>query len=124
MAGTKLKTATRKRTLTGRLLEALENGSRPRFSTVSRLGGRTIVFTGKGTLERRQLRKLARRAGARTAGTVSRRVDVLVVSGQSPHWAAGAAGRKILAALQLQDDGHEIRLVRESGFLAAARRRR
>jgi hypothetical protein len=50
-------------------------------------------------------------------------VDLLVVSGRSPLWAAGAAGRKILSALRLQDDGHDIRFVRESSFLAAARKR-
>jgi hypothetical protein len=106
----------------GHLLEALDHGSRPAFSRVASLTGRTIVFTGKGSLERRQLRKLARHAGAQTAGTVSRHVDMLVVSGQSPHWAAGTSGRKILTALQLQDDGYDIRLVTESSFLGAARR--
>jgi hypothetical protein len=50
-------------------------------------------------------------------------VDYLVVSGRSPVWAAGAAGRKILTALQLQDDGYDIRFVRESSFLAAARKK-
>jgi len=105
-----------------RLLEALEKGSRPRFTRVTSLRNRTLVFTGPGTMPRRQLWRVARRAGASPTSSVSRRVDVLVVSGRSPVWAAGAAGRKILAALQLQDDGHDIRIVSESSFRAAARK--
>jgi serine/threonine protein kinase len=108
----------------GRLLEALDNGSRPVFSRISNLARRTIVFTGRGTRERAQLWRTARRAGAWPTSHVSRRVDFLVVSGRSPVWAAGAAGRKILTALQLRDDGHDIRFATEASFLSAARRRR
>lgn len=107
----------------GHMLEALDRGSRTRYARIASLAGRTVVFTGRGTMERAKLWTLARRAGATPSSTVSRRVDLLVVGGRSPVWAAGAAGRKILAALALQDDGHDIRIVRESSFLAAARRR-
>jgi serine/threonine protein kinase len=107
----------------GHLLYALDQGSKPEYSRVTSLEGRTIVFTGRGTMERRQLWKLARRAGAHPSTTVSRRVDVLVVGGRSPVWAAGAAGRKIMAAMQLQEDGYDIRIVTEASFLAAARKR-
>jgi serine/threonine protein kinase len=107
----------------GYLLEALERGPKPQFSRVSNLENRTVVFTGPGTVKRTQLWRMARRAGAFPASGVSRRVDFLVVSGRSPVWAAGAAGRKILSALQLQEDGYDIRFVRESSFLAAARKR-
>jgi serine/threonine protein kinase len=110
-----------------RLLDALDHGSKPVFSRVGKLEGRTVVFTGPGTMKRSRLRRLARQAGAVPASGVSRRVDFLVVSGRSPVWAAGAAGRKILTALQLQEDGYDIRFARESSFLAAAgkpRRRR
>jgi serine/threonine protein kinase len=107
----------------GHLLEALNHGSKPAFSRVSSLENRTIVFTGRGPMERTRLWRMARRAGAHPAAAVSRRVDLLVVSGRSPVWAAGAAGRKILTALRLQDDGHDIRFVTESSFLAVARKR-
>lgn len=107
----------------GHLLDALDRGSKPEFSRVSSLENRTIVFTGRGTMERVRLWRMARRAGAYPASTVSHRVDVLVVSGRSPVWAAGAAGRKILTALQLRDDGHDIRFVTEPSFLRAARKR-
>jgi NAD-dependent DNA ligase len=106
----------------GHLLDALDHGSRPEFSRVSSLENRTVVFTGPGTMKRSQLWRMARRSGAHPATTVSRQVDLLVVSGRSPVWAAGAAGRKILTALQLQEDGYDIRFVRESSFLAAARK--
>lgn len=107
----------------GHVLEALQRGSRPEFSRVSSLENRTIVFTGRGSMERIRLWRMARRAGASPASRVSRQVDILVVSGRSPVWAAGAAGRKILTALQLREDGHDLRFVRESSFLAAARQR-
>jgi serine/threonine protein kinase len=107
----------------GHLLYALDKGSKPAFSKVSSLADRTIVFTGQGTMKRKDLWKLARRAGAHPSSTVSRQVDILVVGGRSPVWAAGAAGRKIMAALQLQEDGYDIRIVTESSFLAAARKR-
>jgi serine/threonine protein kinase len=107
----------------GRLLEALDHGSKPGFSRVSVLENRTVVFTGPGTMKRSQLWRLARRAGAVPSNTVSRQVDFLVVSGRSPVWAAGGAGRKILTALQLQDDGYDIRFVTESSFLRAAGKR-
>jgi serine/threonine protein kinase len=107
----------------GHLLEALAKGSRPVFTRVSGLESRTIVFTGPGTMRRSQLWRMARRAGARPAAAMSRRVEILVVSGRSPVWAAGGAGRKIMAALQLRDDGHDIRFVTEASFLRAARTR-
>jgi serine/threonine protein kinase len=107
----------------GHLLYALDKGSKPEYARVSSLADRTIVFTGQGTMKRTELWKLARRAGANPCSTVSRQVDVLVVGGRSPVWAAGAAGRKIMAALQLQEDGYDIRIVTESSFLTAARKR-
>jgi NAD-dependent DNA ligase len=107
----------------GRLLHALDEGSKPEYSRATSLDGRTIVFTGRGTMERVRLCRLARRAGAHPSSTVARRVDMLVVGGRSPVWAAGAAGRKIMAALQLQEDGYDIRIVTEASFLAAARAR-
>jgi serine/threonine protein kinase len=107
----------------GHLLDALDQGSKPEYARITSLEGRTIVFTGRGTMERTDLWKLARRASAHPSSAVSRRVDILVVGGRSPVWAAGATGRKIMAALQLQDDGHDIRIVRESSFLAVARKR-
>lgn len=106
----------------GHLLYALDRGSKPEYARVRSFAGKTIVFTGRGTMKRTKLWTMARRAGAHPSSTVSRRVEVLVVGGRSPVWAAGAAGRKILAALQLQDDGHDIRIVTESSFLTVARR--
>jgi serine/threonine protein kinase len=107
----------------GHLLDALDHGSKPEFSRVSSLENRTVVFTGPGTMKRSRLWRMARQAGAYPATTVSRQVDLLVVSGRSPVWAAGAAGRKILTALQLQEDGYDIRFVTESAFLRAAGKR-
>lgn len=108
----------------GHLLEDMGKRSEVAFSRITSLANRAIVFTGRGTMERRELWKWARRAGARPEARVSGNVDVVVVGGRSPIWAAGAAGRKILAALQLRDDGHRIRFVKETHFLRLARGRK
>jgi len=108
----------------GHLLESMGRRSELRYSRITSLAGRAIVFTGRGTMKRRELWKRARRAGARPQAQVSRNVDVVVVGGRSPVWAAGATGRKILAALQLRDEGQRIRFVEESRFLALAPRAR
>jgi len=88
-----------------------------KFSRVTNLRGRTVVFTGRGTMKRAVLWRRARRAGATPAPGVSRSVDVVVVGDRSPIWAAGDAGRKVLAALQLADEGHRIQFLKESRFL-------
>lgn len=103
------------------LLRSMSRASVLTFSRITSLADRAVVFTGRGTLKRRALWSLARRAGARAEPRVSRKVDVVVVGDRSPFWAAGAAGRKILAALQLRDEGHRIRFVTESRFLQVSR---
>jgi hypothetical protein len=107
----------------GHLLRHMGQSAEPKFSRVTTLAGRTVVFTGRGSMERNELWKRARRSGAQPVARVSRAVDVVVVGGRSPFWAAGAAGRKILAALQLQDDGHRILFVKESRFLQLSKKR-
>ena len=107
----------------GHLLEAMARDAELEFSRITSVANRTIVFTGRGTMERAELWKIARRAGAHPSARVSRDVDVVVVGGRSPVWAAGATGRKIMAALRLKDEGHDIRFVTESRFLTVARRR-
>ncbi len=107
----------------GHLLRGMRQESVIKFSRITSLAHRTVVFTGRGTKERSQLWKRARRAGAHPVARVSRSVDVVVVGSRSPIWAAGAAGRKILAAFQLVDDGYRIRFVKESRFLQLSQRR-
>lgn len=106
------------------LLRGMARDHEPKFSRITTIANRAVVFTGRGTLKRSELWKRARRAGAYPAAHVSRNVDVVVVGGRSPFWAAGAAGRKILAALRLRDEGHGIRFVTESRFLQLCRRHR
>jgi serine/threonine protein kinase len=106
----------------GHLLEAMGRDSDLEYSRITSVAGRTIVFTGQGSMKRSALWRIARKAGAHLSARVSRDVDVVVVSGRSPVWAAGATGRKILAALRLKEEGHAIRFVTEARFLAAARR--
>jgi serine/threonine-protein kinase len=106
----------------GHLLQNMTRDSGLRFSKITSVANRTIVFTGRGTMDRAALWERARRAGAHPAPQVSRAVDVLVVGGRSPVWAAGSAGRKILAALRFRDEGYPIRFVTESHFLRLLRR--
>ncbi|HXV87332.1 MAG TPA: protein kinase [Gemmatimonadales bacterium] len=104
----------------GHMLDQLGKRTALKFSRVTGLRGRTVVFTGRGSLKRAILWRRTRRAGGTPVASVSRSVDVVVVGDRSPIWAAGDAGRKILAALQLADEGHKIRFVKESVFLRLA----
>jgi len=106
----------------GHLLREMTRGHDLRYSKITSLASRAVVFTGHGAVTRRELWQRAQRAGAHPVARVSRSVDVVVVGGRSPFWAAGAAGRKILAALQLRDEGHTIRFVREARFLQLCRK--
>jgi hypothetical protein len=52
------------------------------------------------------------------ANKINAAVDTVVVGNTSPLWAAGAAGVKLLAALQLKDEGRPIRFISAQSFLS------
>jgi len=100
------------------LAEALKDaGPPPGPSRPRSLVGRTIVFTGKLAISRKDAATLARRAGARVASSVNAETDLLVV-GTSTRWAAGdAGGHKLLAAAAKREGGRRIDHVTEAWFM-------
>lgn len=86
--------------------------SRPRS-----LAGRTLVFTGRLAIPRKDAAALARKAGASVAATVNAHTDLLVV-GTSSRWGAGdAGGRKLLAAAARRDGGRRVDHITEAWFM-------
>lgn len=64
--------------------------------------------------------RLTLKAGGMPADNVTRRVDVLVIGTMvSPSWAQTSYGRKIEAAVKLQEGGHPIEIISERRWLEA-----
>lgn len=81
----------------------------------------SLCLTGEfifGT--RNKCESITTQFGATTHGTVTRRIDYLVVGTKvSPNWAHTSYGRKIEQAVALQQEGHSIRIISERRWLAA-----
>ncbi|MEZ4451924.1 MAG: protein kinase [Nannocystaceae bacterium] len=81
------------------------------------LAGRSIVFTGRLSISRKEAAALARKAGASVSTTLNAETDLVVV-GTSSLWAAGdAGGRKLLAAAAKREGGRRIDQIGEAWFL-------
>jgi serine/threonine protein kinase len=104
------------------VLRVSRGGGPHSYSRVNTLRGKALAFTGPATINRSALLRKAKRAGARPLKTVTGQVDLLVVCGNSPLWAAGSAGTKILRALQLRDEGCTLRFITEEHFHALVAR--
>ena len=103
------------------VLRVAKTGGDYRLSRISSLCNRTVVFTGPAPLPRSAMERLARKMKARCIDKqVTGAVDTVVVGGSSPVWAAGSKGVKLLAALQLRDDGHPIKFISAETFLSLA----
>src|SRR5262249_60685041 len=81
------------------------------------LEGKPAVFTGPRSLPRFDAEVLVRQAGGAVAGDVSKRVDVLVQGGRSPHYSNGHKGEKLCKAEKLVRQGHPISILSETEFL-------
>lgn len=83
------------------------------------LFGETIVFTGAICIPRREAADLAAAAGCKVGENVTKTTTLLVVGDQDIQKLAGKEkSRKHLAVEKLQADGHDIRILQESDFLA------
>jgi len=84
--------------------------------------GSVVVHTGRflyGT--RQRCESLSSSLGALPADSVSRKVRLVVIGAQaSSGWITESYGRKIMAAVQLRDEGHEIQIVSERHWLETA----
>lgn len=91
-----------------------------RFQRVASLDGAVVVFTGTLSLPRARATKLARKAGASVAGSVTAATTVVVLGRPSAGYGAGSKGRKLLEYERLRAAGHRIRLINEATFLRIA----
>jgi serine/threonine protein kinase len=101
------------------MLRALEGECETAGPPVTSLKGKTVVFTGPlSSMHRFDAEVLVRQAGGTVAGDVSRKVDVVVQGGRSPHYLEGHKGGKLLKAEKLLREGHAISILNEREFLA------
>jgi serine/threonine protein kinase len=99
------------------MLRALEGDHDCASPRVDSLEGKTVVFTGPLSLPRFDAEVMVRQAGGSVAKDVSKRVDVLVQGGRSPHYRNGHKGEKLLKAEKLLRQGHPIAILNEKEFL-------
>lgn len=83
------------------------------------LGGKTFLFTGKlATMTRDQATAKVTVAGGANAGSVTAKLDYLVIGDEgSPLYGAGRKGSKQVAAEKLVAKGAAIRIISETAFL-------
>lgn len=81
---------------------------------------KTYVFTGTMAYgPRKNCELLATEKGAATAKDVSRKIDYLVVGSiGNDQWKHSSYGRKIIKAVELQQQGHQISIIDEDHFLS------
>jgi serine/threonine protein kinase len=84
---------------------------------VDSLDGKKVVFTGPLSLPRFDAEVLVRQAGGTVVGDVSKKVDVVVQGGRSPHYINGHKGDKLLKAEKLIKQGHPLSIINEQQFL-------
>jgi DNA polymerase-3 subunit epsilon len=83
------------------------------------LYGHQIVFTGALEMPRKQAAALAAAAGCSVAANVSQKTTLLVVGDQDLRQTKGEErSSRHRRALELMTEGHEIRILQESDFLA------
>lgn len=85
------------------------------------LNNSSVCHTGEfyyGT--RAACERLTLKAGGMPADAISKRVDILVIGSMSSRaWAQSSYGRKIEAAVNLQEKGHPIEIITEKRWLEA-----
>lgn len=81
------------------------------------LYGNVVVFTGELSIPRREAADLAAKAGCNVGASVTKKTTLLVVGDQDIQKLAGKTlSSKHLKALQLNSEGHRIRIIRETDF--------
>ena len=85
------------------------------------ISGKNICLSGEFNYGCKSVvNKVLMSQGAYIIETMTNKVDILVVGGQgSSAWSAGNYGNKVKKALEMQDKGSNILLIRESDFFAA-----
>lgn len=98
-------------------MAAALRGTSARFGLVRSLDGKGVVLTGPMSTKRSVATRRAEHAGATVYRSMSRKVDVVVVGDQSPHYIAGSQGLKLLEAEALKEQGVGITIITERSFL-------
>ncbi len=101
----------------GELIEHLLRApKRLREGRARSLEGMTIVFTGRLSISRDRAARLARRAGATVAGSVSAATDIVVRGRANPLQVAGVRGQKLIDVEMWRERGKKIKVIGESQF--------
>lgn len=84
--------------------------------------GRTFCFTGESyRASRKQINDVILRLGGSLKGSVSKKIDYLVVGNAgNPCWAYACYGRKIEEAVKLRKEGAKVVIINETDFWDAA----
>ncbi len=101
----------------GEMLLALESTSSIATPGLRSLKGKTVVFTGPLSVTRTAAKGLVRRAGGKTAESVTAKTDVLVKGRVAPNWSLQTRGIKLLEAEGLRRHGHVIAIIGERSFM-------
>jgi serine/threonine protein kinase len=99
------------------MLRAIQGDDGATGPRVDCLDGKTVVFTGPLSIPRFDAEVMVRQAGGSVVGDVSKRVNVLVQGGRSPHYNNGHKGEKLRKAEKLIREGHPISIINERQFL-------
>lgn len=103
------------------MLQALK-GQEVHTGGVRSLRGKTVVFTGPLTIKRLDAEIMVLQAGGTVARQISKRTDVVVQGGRSPHYNKGYKGQKLKELERLNKNGANIRLIGEAEFRRLVRR--
>jgi hypothetical protein len=111
-------------------IEKLAKASIPKALTAAsaaqalEVKGKTFLFTGKlATMSRDEAKQRVAAVGGKTAGSVSKDLDYLVVGDDSsPLYGAGTKGDKLLAAEKLIAGGAKLQIISENAFLTMGKR--
>lgn len=107
------------------LIEALRqrqggNAAKKKRRLPVSLRGKSIVFTGKLSMTRREAAELATARGARVQLRVTSQTDLIVVGERAPQWIAAQKGRKLLRVDREGELEHWIVELSESDFFRLA----
>ena len=88
------------------------------------VAGKNLLLTGDfESISRSQLEKQLAEMGAVVQKGVTRKTDYLIVGGKgSAAWSSGNYGNKVKKALELQEKGFCVQIIREPDFLAAIKK--
>ncbi len=98
-------------------IETRNKDERSRIALPTSLNGKSVVFTGRLSMPRREAVSLAKRRGARVQVKVTSLTDVLIQGAVAKAWKADLKGQKLLDVDRERERGHNICVIDEREFL-------